>query len=201
VRPADRRRAQLATLADIAAQASVLQPATDAAVSACGCVGIVPDGVALELGRLSRGYSKLYQSARHLAVEPELTRTRDELTRVLSYHLHMLRDAGDLAFSGRRDARSEPFRRELAEGLGTYATQLLVIAGRLRAHVLSGDTDFDDTDFDDDEPGQGSRPGTASSMGTGTSTPGAIRERLAPGEFELDDIELSADVDPGQPPV
>jgi hypothetical protein len=142
-RPADRRRAQFAILADVAARASILQPAADEAVSACGCSGVVPDSIALELGRLSRGYSRLYESARHMTVEPELTHTRDELAKVLAYHLHMLRDAGDLAFSGRRDVRTEPFRRELAEGLGNYATQLLVIAGRLRARVLSGDTDVD----------------------------------------------------------
>jgi hypothetical protein len=74
----------------------------------------------------------------------------------------MLRDAGDLAFSGLRDARTEPFRRELAEGFSAYATRLLVLAGTLQTRLKT---------FGDPEP----EPG----------------ERLAPGEIELDDVELS----------
>ena len=173
-RPAERRRAQLAVLADIAAQASMLQPAAEAAVAACGCPGTVPDDVALELGRASRGYSRFYETARYLPVEPELNPMRAELTRVLSYHLHFLRDAGDLAFSGRPDARTEPFRRELAEGLGDYATTLLVLAGQLRKRLESPDQD---------EP-------TSSGSAAGHA------DGLAPGEVELDDVQISDLDDP-----
>ncbi len=158
------RRAQVAVLADIAARAATLQPAAEDAVAACGCPGVVPDIVAVEVGRYLRAYSKLYETARYLPVEPELLDTREELTRLLSYHLHMLRDAGDLAFSGLRDPRTEPFRRELAEGFSVYASRLLVLAGVLQKRLQN---------FGEPEP----EPG----------------DRLMPGEIELDDVELSDD--------
>lgn len=163
-RPDQRGRAQVAILAEIAARACEMQSPAEAAVVACGCPGTVPDSAAVEVGRHLRAYSKLYERARFLPVEPELVETRNELTRLLSYHLHMLRDAGDLAFPGLRDPRTEPFRRELAEGFSTYATRLLVIAGKLQTSL---------TTFGDAEPEPG--PG----------------DRLAPGEIELDDVELS----------
>ena len=124
-------REQVATLAEIAAQAATLQPGADMAVAQCGGVWPVPDAAALELGRLSRSYSPLYERVRHLEVDASLTEPRDELLSLLSYHLHMLRDAGDLAFSGRHDERTEPFRQELAQGLGPYATRLLRLAAEL----------------------------------------------------------------------
>lgn len=161
-RPDQHRRAQLAVLADIAARAATIQPAAEGAVAACGCPGVVPDSAAVEVGRYLRAYSKLYETARYLPVEPELLETRDELTRLLSYHLHMLRDAGDLAFSGLRDPRTEPFRRELAEGFSEYASRLLVLAGELQKRLRN---------FGAPEP----EPG----------------DRLMPGEIELDDVELS----------
>ena len=156
------RRKQVAVLADIAARAATLQSPAEDAVASCGCPGIVPDAVALEVGRYLRAYSRLYETARYLPVEPELLDVRDELTRLLSYHLHMLRDAGDLAFSGLRDARTEPFRRELAEGFSEYASRLLVLAGQLQKRLKN---------FGEPEPGPG--------------------DRLLPGEVELDDVELS----------
>jgi hypothetical protein len=128
-------RDQLATLADVAAQAATLQPGAEAAVAQCGGTWPVPDAAALELGRLSRSYSLLYERVRRLEVDQALAEPRDELRSLLSYHLHMLRDAGDLAFSGRRDERTEPFRRELAQGLGPYATRLLRLAAQLRGHA------------------------------------------------------------------
>lgn len=128
-------RRQLATLADIAAQAATLQPGADAAVAQCGGAWPVPDAAALELGRLSRSYSQLYERVRRMEVDESLTEPRDELRSLLSYHLHMLRDAGDLAFSGRHDERTEPFRQELALGLGPYATRLLRLAAELRGRT------------------------------------------------------------------
>ena len=119
-----RRREQLWLLADIAEQALLLQPQAETAVVACGVPGTVPDCVALDLGQLSHCYSRLSQQLKQLAVDPPVAGLRNELRKVLSYHLHMLRDAGDLAFSGRRDPRTELFRRELAEGLGPYAAKL-----------------------------------------------------------------------------
>lgn len=163
-RPDQHRRAQLAVLAGIAARAAAIQPAAEDAVTACGCAGAVPDSVALEVGQYLRAYSKLYETARYLPVEPELLGTRDELTRLLSYHLHMLRDAGDLAFPGLRDPRTEPFRRELAEGFSAYASRLLALAGELQKRLRN---------FGAPEP----EPG----------------DRLMPGEIELDDVELSDD--------
>ena len=130
-------REQVATLAGIAAQAATLQPGADAAVARCGGTWPVPDAAALELGRLSRSYSQLYEGVRRLEVDEALAEPRDELRSLLSYHLHMLRDAGDLAFSGRRDDRTEPFRQELAQGLGPYATRLLRLAAELRRRAES----------------------------------------------------------------
>jgi hypothetical protein len=49
----------------------------------------------------------------------------------------MLRDAGQLAFSGRVDERTEPFRRELAKGLGPFATELVALADEFRNRVAS----------------------------------------------------------------
>jgi hypothetical protein len=153
---------RLSELADIADAAVALQPAAELAVAQCGASGTVPDTVALELGRLSHTYSLIYERARHLPVDAELVGARTELCRLLSYHLHMLRDAGDLAFSGRPDARSEPFRRELARGLGPYATELITLAAQFRQ--------------------QATRPVRSVPDDWG-----------APGEFLLDDIDLSPD--------
>ena len=160
-----RQRAQMAALADLAAEAVARQPEAQSAVSRCGALGVVPDAVALELGRLSHAYSLIYERARHLPVDAELLEARAELCRLLSYHLHMLRDAGDLAFSGRVDARTEPFRRELAHGLGPFATALVELAGRIsaagRRRCLSACSTactapdeflLDDVDLDADEP-------------------------------------------------
>lgn len=131
------RREQLAVLADLADKAVALRPAADSAVSQCGVVGAVPNEVGLELGRLSRSYSLVYERARHLPVDAALTGARAELLRLLSYHMHMLRDAGDLAFSARADERTEPFRRELAQGLGPFATELVVLADDFRRRVVA----------------------------------------------------------------
>ncbi|HEU5427236.1 MAG TPA: hypothetical protein VFU74_10195 [Actinocrinis sp.] len=128
-------REQVAALAEIAAQAATLQPGADTAVAQCGGTWPVPDATALELGRLSSSYSQLYERVRRLDVGAALAEPRDELRSLLSYHLHMLRDAGDLAFSGRRDERTEPFRQELTLGLGPYATRLLRLAAELRGRA------------------------------------------------------------------
>jgi hypothetical protein len=145
--PSQRRRGQLSVLADAAARGAMLQPQAEAAISRCGGVGVVADSVALELGRASHGYSLLYEQVRHLGVDADLLEARQELCRVLSYHLHMLRDAGDLAFSGRPDPTTERFRRELEEGLGSYATKLLVLAGEYRALLLAVREDEPDDRF------------------------------------------------------
>lgn len=155
------RRRQLATLADLAAQSAMLQPQADAAVAQCGGALPVPDAAALELGRLSRSYSLLYERADGLEVDPALTEARDELRRLLTYHLHMLRNAGDLAFSGRPDPRTEPFRRELADGLGSYATRLLRLAAELRKRAAAPES--------------------------------RAADWAAPGEFELDDVDLGGE--------
>lgn len=159
-------REQVATLARVAAKAAMLQSRADDAVAQCGAALPVPDSAARDLGRLSGSYAQLYEQARQLSVVTDLVESRDELCSLLSYHLHMLRDAGDLAFSGRPHERTEPFRRELAAGLGPRATRLLYLAAELRDRAAAPD-----------------RP---ESGWTGHG---------APGEFELDDVDLS----PGQP--
>lgn len=158
-------REQVATLAELAAQAASLQPGADAAVAQCGGAWPVPDAAALELGRLSRAYSLLYERLLRLEIDQELTEPRNELRSLLAYHLHMLRDAGDLAFSGRHDARTEPFRMELAEGLGSYATRLLRLAAELHKSATapedratsiagppSGEFELDDVYLRGDQP-------------------------------------------------
>lgn len=130
-----RRREQVWTLADIAEQALLLQPQAETAIVACGVLGTVPDCVALDLGQLSHCYSRLSQQLKQLTVDPPVVGLRNELRSVLSYHLHMLRDAGDLAFSGRRDPRTERFRLELAEGLGPYAARLAELTAECEARL------------------------------------------------------------------
>jgi len=130
-----RRREQVWMLADIAEQALLLQPQAETAVVACGVPGVVPDGVALDLGQLSHCYSRLSQQLKQLTVDPAVDGLRNELRSVLSYHLHMLRDAGDLAFSGRCDPRTERVRLELAEGLGPYAARLAELTAECEARL------------------------------------------------------------------
>jgi hypothetical protein len=168
-----RRRGQLAELAQIAAQAVAVQPGAEAAIAACGGSPPIPDGVALQLGAASHAYSALFERARNLTVDHEVTAPRAELCRLLSYHLHMLRDAGDLAFSGRSDPRTEPFRRELAGGLGPYAAELSGLADRLQESARAAESD--------------------------ASAEDASAPWRTDADLELDEIELSAQFPPPGP--
>lgn len=129
-------------LTTITTQALAMQPEADAAIRACGITGTVSSEVAVRLGEMLRAYSKLYYEAE---AEAETARTtpgtrpgaeldgvRRDLRELLSYHLHMLRDAGDLVFSGRDVPRNERFRLELAEGLGSRGEDLV----RLREQLI-----------------------------------------------------------------
>ena len=120
-------------LASIADRALAIQDEADAAVRACGIRGVVSSEVALRLGAMLRVYSRLYYEVEGLETElnPELGAVRRDLLELLSYHLHMLRDAGDLVFSARRVPRNERFRLELAEGLGPRAEDLARLRDRL----------------------------------------------------------------------
>ena len=121
-------------LVAIADRALAMQDEADAAIRACGIRGAVSSEVALRLGAMLRGYSRLHYEVEgfETALNPELRPARRELLELLSYHLHMLRDAGDLVFSERRVPRNERFRLELAEGLGRRAEDL----GRLRERLV-----------------------------------------------------------------
>lgn len=121
-------------LVEVADRALAIQDEADAAIRACGIRGVVSSEVALRLGGMLRIYSRLYYEVEGLDTEldPELGAVRRELLELLSYHLHMLRDAGDLVFSARRVPRNERFRLELAEGLGPRAEDL----GRLRDRLF-----------------------------------------------------------------
>jgi hypothetical protein len=121
-------------LAAITDRAVATQSEADAAIRACGVVGAVSSDVAIRLGEMLRGYSRLYHKAQGLDMEldPELAEVRRHLVELLSYHLHMLRDAGDLVFSGRDVPRNERFRLELAKGLGPRAEDLT----RLREQLI-----------------------------------------------------------------
>jgi hypothetical protein len=120
-------------LAAITNQALAMQTEADAAIRACGIVGIVPSEVAIRLGVMLRGYSRLYYDVEAMETRrnPEMAETRRNLLELLSYHLHMLRDAGDLVFSGRNVPRNERFRLELAEGLGSRAEDLTALREQL----------------------------------------------------------------------
>jgi hypothetical protein len=120
-------------LVDVADRALAIQHEADAAVRACGIRGLVSGEVALRLGVMLRVYSRLYYEVEGLEtdLDPELGAVRRELLELLSYHLHMLRDAGDLVFSARRVPRNERFRLELAEGLGPRAEDLARLRDRL----------------------------------------------------------------------
>lgn len=120
-------------LVDVADRALAIQDEADAAVRACGIRGVVSGEVALRLGAMLRVYSRLYYEVEGLGTElnPELGVVRRDLLELLSYHLHMLRDAGDLVFSERRAPRNERFRLELGEGLGPRARDLARLRERL----------------------------------------------------------------------
>lgn len=117
----------------IAEQALAMQTEADAAIRACGIVGTVPNDAAVRLGVMLRRYSRLHYEAEsvEIALDSELADMRRDLLELLSYHLHMLRDAGDLVFSGRDVPRNRRFRLELAEGLGTRADDLTRLRERL----------------------------------------------------------------------
>lgn len=127
-----RRRDQRAVLAAIAEQAVEQQHAADVAIRACGTPGTVPDEVGVQLGVLLRVYSRLHHQVEQMDIDPSLRALRRELQGQVSYHLHMLRDAGDLVFSGRPHAQTQRFRDELAEGLGPHAYGLVLLRDRLR---------------------------------------------------------------------
>jgi hypothetical protein len=57
----------------------------------------------------------------------------------------MLRDAGDLVFSGRTSAQTDRFRRELALGLGPHAENLERLRDRLVVRLVQ-ECDDDRTD-------------------------------------------------------
>lgn len=127
-----RRRDQLDVLTAIAGQAVAHQRLADAAIRACGAADTIPDQVGVELGGLLRTYSRLHHQVEQMDPDPGMAALRRELQGQLSYHLHMLRDAGDLVFSGRPHAQTERFRRDLAQGLGPHARGLLALHDRLR---------------------------------------------------------------------
>ena len=121
------------TLTQLVGQALADQDEADAAIRACGVTGTVSDDTAVRLGEMLRSYSRLYYAAEAVqpGAEADLVEARRDLLELLSYHLHMLRDAGDLVFSGRDVPRNARFRRELAEGLGPRAADLT----RLLVHL------------------------------------------------------------------
>lgn len=137
---AQRRRDQLDVLAAVAGQAVAHQLLADEAIRACGAPGTIPDEVGVQLGALLRTYSRLHHQVEQMDIDPDLIAVRRELQGQLSYHLHMLRDAGDLVFSGRRHAATERFRQELAQGLGPHAHGLVALRDRLREQA--GSTGF-----------------------------------------------------------
>ena len=120
-------------LAAIAGQALAMQSEADAAIRACGIVGVVPSEVAVRLGKMLRGYSRLHHEVESVDTQrnPEMAEVRRNLLELLSYHLHMLRDAGDLVFSDRHVVHNERFRLELADGLGSRAEDLRVLREQL----------------------------------------------------------------------
>ena len=125
---------QVAVLLELADEGVRLQPTADAAIRACG-VDLVPvdTAVAVRLGDALRAYSRLYHRLESLEPDPDLAQTAGDLLGQLSYHLHMLRDAGDLVFSGRSVPRNDRFRLELADGLGPHAQGL----DRLRTALIA----------------------------------------------------------------
>jgi hypothetical protein len=109
------------------------QPEADVAIRACGVLGTLSSELAARLGVILRAYAQFYYEAKDLETgqNPDLAGLRRTLLELLSYHLHMLRDAGDLVFSGREVPRNDRFRLELAQGLGPRAEDLQGLLGRL----------------------------------------------------------------------
>lgn len=128
---------QVALLLAVAEMALDAEPEADAAIRACGVKAPVPDQTAIDLGRALRDYSRLHHRLEGLSPDPDLAQVRGDLLGQISYHLHMLRDAGDLVFSGRYVAVNERFRRELANGLGPHALGLEQLRRALAARLAA----------------------------------------------------------------
>lgn len=125
---------QVAVLLELADEGVRLQPSADAAIRACGTLLAPQDTeLAVRLGEALRAYGRLHHRLEALEPDPDLAQTAHDLLGQISYHLHMLRDAGDLAFSGRRVPRNDRFRLELAEGLGPHARGLDLLRSALLA--------------------------------------------------------------------
>ncbi|HTJ70600.1 MAG TPA: hypothetical protein VL551_23885 [Actinospica sp.] len=130
---------QVALLLFVAEQAIDAGPEADAAIRVCGTVSRVPDQAAVDLGHCLRDYSRLYHRLEGFTPDPDLAQVHGDLMGQLSYHLHMLRDAGDLVFCGRPVAVNERFRRELANGLGPHALGLELLRRALRARLAAAE--------------------------------------------------------------
>ena len=128
---------QVALLLAVAERALEAQPDADTAIRACGAGSPVPDQTAVELGWALRDYSRLHHRLEALSPDPDLAQVYWDLLGQISYHLHMLRDAGDLVFSGRTVAVNERFRRELSNGLGPHAEGLEQLRRGLRARLAA----------------------------------------------------------------
>jgi hypothetical protein len=126
---------QVAVLLLLATEGVRMQPAADAAIRACASSAdaVVPTQVAVDLGEALRTYSRLYHHVASLDPDPDLVQTIRDLRGQLSYHLHMLRDAGDFVFCPRPTPANDRFRRELGAGLGPHAQGLCRLHSALAA--------------------------------------------------------------------
>jgi hypothetical protein len=132
------RTAQLDALTRLLDEAVAIQGATDGAVAACGEPGPVSGQTAQDCGRQTVALHRLLGRLRNLPVtDPDLVEAQRHAGRLLAYQQWMVRQALDLAFTTRPDARTEAARVHV-NGLGRPADELRRLRDDLRNLAARG---------------------------------------------------------------
>jgi hypothetical protein len=126
---------QILALLGILDDALAAQGAADRVVAACGKPGPVPWTVSHAGAEQMAVYQRLTLRLRRIPVDPDLREVHGRASRLLAYHLWVLRQALQLAFTPRPEPAAEATRLRL-DGLGAPAADLRNLhqeVGRLAA--------------------------------------------------------------------
>ncbi|MGW1037051.1 hypothetical protein ACWD4Z_33225 [Streptomyces antibioticus] len=127
------REAQVGALLAVLEEAVALQRSADAAVAACGEPGAVAGRAARDCGVAGTAILHVRSRLRELTLtEPDLLEARAYAGRLLDYGQWMVHQSANLAFTVRRDARTEAARCQL-NGLGRPADDLRRLRDTLTA--------------------------------------------------------------------
>ncbi|MCX4742894.1 hypothetical protein [Streptomyces antibioticus] len=131
--PRPSRQVQVRALLAVLEEAVAVQRPADAAVAACGEPGPVPGQVARDCGDAASALLHVRARLRELTLtEPDLVEARAYAGRLLDYGQWMVHQSANLAFTVRRDARTEAARCQL-NGLGRPADDLRRLRDTLTA--------------------------------------------------------------------